>query len=104
MTKYKIKICEIKGSFKDQLREIEIPDEIPDDAIPIGFNIIIKNKNTGEEYPDWYFYTMLFDPEPDGRHEWIDSDHTEFISNHGNLMRRYQVKTRIYYMFQDRNK
>ena len=97
MINYPITTYELKGSVKDKLRNIELPE----DAVPIGFDIIIKDRDTRNEYQDWWFYTILgkdLDSAEKIQREWVDDAHTEFVCVIDGKLKRYRVLTRVYCM------
>lgn len=97
MINYPITTYELKGSVKDKLRNIELPE----DAVPIGFDIIIKDRDTRNEYQDWWFYTILgkdLDSAEKIQREWVDDAHTEFVCVIDGKLKRYKVITRVYCM------
>ncbi len=74
--------------------------ELPEGAIPIGFDIFIKN-DIGNQYIDWWFYSMLEkDPASSEnlQREWVDDAHTEFVCIMDGKLKRFKVITRVYCM------
>ena len=100
MIPYKITSYDLKGSIKPQDHKGRAQDiELPEDAIPIGFDTIIKDVTTKGELSDWAFYPTVKGSESWQR-EWLDKEHTEFVCMIDGTLKRYQVITRIYCMMQ----
>ncbi len=98
MIPYKITSYDLKGSIKPQAHGGKMQDiELPDGAIPIGFDTIIKDVTTKGELFDWAFYPTVKVSESWQR-EWLDNEHTEFVCVIDGVLKRYQVITRVYCM------
>lgn len=102
MIPYKVTSYDLKGSIKPQDHGGRMQDkdiELPEGAIPIGFDIIIKDIDTGNQYTDWWFYSRL-GKDPDSSHElqreWVDDAHTEFVCIMDGKLKRFKVITRVY--------
>ncbi len=97
--KYSIIPFDLKGSVKPfdhhgRIQEIDL--DLPEGAIPISFDIIIKDRHTGDENIDWSFYSITGIDEL--QREWLDDAHTEFTCVIDGKLKRYLVITRVYCM------
>lgn len=98
MISYKITSYDLKGSIKPQGPKGRVQDiELPEDAVPIGFDTVIKDATTKGELFDWAFYPTVKVLESWQR-EWLDKEHTEFVCVIDGVLKRYQVITRVYCM------
>ena len=98
--KYSIIPFDLKGSVKPfdhhgRIQEIDL--DLPEGAIPIGYDVIIKDKDEGTQHIDWGFYPLVKTSESWQR-EWMDDAHTEFVCVIDGKLKHYQVITRIYCM------
>jgi len=98
--KYSIIPFDLKGSVKPfdhhgRIQEIDL--DLPEGAIPIGYDVIIKDKDEGTQHIDWGFYPLVKTSESWQR-EWLDDAHTEFVCVIDGKLKHYQVITRIYCM------
>ncbi len=96
--KYSIIPFDLKGSFKPfdhhgRIQEIDLPE----DAVPIGFDIIIRDVTTKGELCDWGFYPTVKVSESWQR-KWLDDAHTEFVCVIDGKLKHYSVITRVYCM------
>jgi len=98
MISYKITSYDLKGSIKPQGPKGRVQDiELPEDAVPIGFDTVIKDATTKGELFDWAFYPTVKGSESWQR-EWLDDEHTEFVCVIDGILKRYWVITRVYCM------
>jgi hypothetical protein len=88
MIKYHITTFEFKGSIKDKLKDIDLPES----AIPIGFETILKDTVIGNQFTESRFYSIINELQ----REWFDDAHTEFACVIDSKLKRYQVITRVY--------
>lgn len=98
MISYKITSYDLKGSINPQGPKGRVQDiELPEDAVPIGFDTVIKDATTKGELFDWAFYPTVKGSESWQR-EWLDDEHTEFVCVIDGILKRYWVITRVYCM------